>query len=408
MSTQTQTAFVIATSLPRERSPRKLADRALKAAARFWFVVVVLGQLIFAFTVASFYGSAAVQGRWLQWNKSMTHGYTAGHPISNLVVALHLAAAVIILVSGAMQLIPLIQRRAPVFHRWNGRVYMVAALTVSVAGLYMMWFRGTVGDVSQHLGQSLDAVLILLCAAMALRYALARDFKTHRRWALRLFMVVSASLFIRAGLFLSLLLNRGPLGFNPATFSGPFLTFLSFAQYLVPLAVLEIYLRTQDRAGAAGRFAMAAGLFAITLAMGAGIVAAGMGMFLPTIKRAYDRRQSIAETLAATVATSGIAQATQQYHALKRAAPGTYNFDEDELNTLGYEFIKASKFEQAIRIFQLNVQAYPQSGNTYDSLAEAYMDEGDKAQAIAYYRRSLQFNPKSRTAIENLRKLNAR
>ncbi len=53
------------------------------------------------------------------------------------------------------------------------------------------------------------AALIMLCAAMALRSALARDFKTHRRWALRLYLVVSASLFIRAVLFLSLFLNRG-------------------------------------------------------------------------------------------------------------------------------------------------------------------------------------------------------
>ena len=33
-----------------------LADSALKAAARFWFVVAVIGQLVFAFATASFYG----------------------------------------------------------------------------------------------------------------------------------------------------------------------------------------------------------------------------------------------------------------------------------------------------------------------------------------------------------------
>ena len=91
---------------------------------------------------------------------------------------------------------------------------IVTAFTISLAGLYMMWFRGTVGDLSQHLGQSLDAVLIMLCAVLALRYALARDFKTHRRWALRLFMVVSASLFIRAGIFLSFRPQSRPLRFQ--------------------------------------------------------------------------------------------------------------------------------------------------------------------------------------------------
>jgi tetratricopeptide (TPR) repeat protein len=327
--------------------------------------------------------------------------------MGNLAVAIHLSSAVIILLSGAIQLVPLIRRRAPSFHRWNGRIYFVTAFTISIAGLYMMWFRGTVGDLPQHLGQSLDAVLIMLCAAMALRYALARDFKTHRRWALRLFMVVSASLFIRAGILLSFLLNHGPFGFNAATFSGPFLTFMSFAQYLLPLAVLEIYLRTQDRAGAAGRFAMAASLFVLTVALGAGIVAVTMASFLPNIKRAYDSRKSIAETLSATIASNGIDQATKQYHVMKAAAPATYNFDEDELNALGYQLLQAHKLNQAIRIFQLNIEAYPQSGNTYDSLAEAYMDDGDKALAIANYHRSLQINPRNANAVKMLQRLNA-
>jgi hypothetical protein len=408
MSTQLQTAFWIADTTQRGRSLRKLADRALKAAAAFWFVVVVFGQLVFAFTVASFYGLTAVRGNWQQWNKSMTHGYAPGHPMGNLVVAIHLTSAVIIMFSGAIQLIPQIRRRAPSFHRWNGRIYFVTAFAISLAGLYMMWFRGTVGDLPQHLGQSLDAALIMLCAAMALRYALARDFKTHRHWALRLFMVVSASLFIRAGIFLAFLLNHGPFGFNQTTFSGPFLTFMSFAQYLVPLAVLEIYLRTQDRAGARGRFAMAAGLFVLTVVMGAGIIAVTMAAFLPTIKKAFDSRKSIADTLSATIAGSGIDQAAKQYHELKAAAPSTYDFDENEINSLGYQLLQADKYKQAIRIFQLNVEAYPQSGNTWDSLAEAYMDDGDKAQAIANYQRSLRINPRNANAVKMLQKLNAR
>ena len=51
----------------------------------------------------------------------------------------------------------------------------------------------------------------------------------------------------------------------------------------LPLAVLEIYLRTQDRAGAPGRLAMATGLLVLTIAMGIGIFAAFMGMWLPRI-----------------------------------------------------------------------------------------------------------------------------
>jgi tetratricopeptide (TPR) repeat protein len=407
MGAEVQIAFPAAVTLGRPRSLQSFADTVLHAVVRFWFAVAVVGQLIFAFTVASFYGMASVRGDLLAWNKGMAHGYVSGDTMGNFAVAVHLFSAVAIILAGVIQLIPRIRERAPSFHRWNGRLYLLTAFTISLAGLYMMWVRGSVGDIWQHLGQSLNAVLIMLCAVMALRYALARDFTTHRRWALRLYLVVSASLFIRAGFFLALFLNHGPFGFDPATFSGPFLTFMSFAQYLVPLAVLEIYFRAQARAAAAGRFAMAAGLFVLTVAMGAGIFAVTMGVWLPRVKAAYDSRKSIAETLSATIASSGIDQAVSQYHELKAAAPAIYNFDEDELNNLGYQLIKTKKFTEAILIFQLNVEAYPQSGNVYDSLGEAYMDDGDKPLAIANYQKSLQLNPENVNAVKRLQKLSA-
>ena len=381
-----------------------VANTTLKAAARFWFVVAVITQLVFAFVVASFYGLTALRGDYHAWK--FTNGYVPGVTKGNWAVVVHVASAVVVMLAGAVQLIPQVRNRFPAFHRWNGRIYMLTAVTLSFAGLYMTWIRGSVGDLSQHIGSTLNAVLIWLCAAMALRYALARDFKTHRRWALRLYLVVSASLFIRAGLFLSFFLNHGPFGFDPTTFSGPFLTFLSFAQYLLPLAVLEMYLRAQDRPGALRRMATAAILFVLTLAMGAGIFGVTMAAWIPQVKAAYDPRKSNAETLSATIASSGIDAAAEPYHDLKAAGAATYNFDEDELNALGYQFIHTKKFKEAIRVLQLNVEAYPQSSNVYDSLGEAYMDDGNKPCAIANYQKSLQLNPKNRGAVLMLQKLN--
>ncbi len=398
MGAELQMTFPAAAASPKRRSLSGLADTALKAAVRFWFGVTVIGQLFFASAVAIFYGLTAARGDLPAWNKSMTHGYIPGDRVGNTAVAIHLISAVIIILSGAVQIVPQVRNRFPVFHRWNGRIYMVTAFSISLAGLYMMWVRGTIGGLAPHLAQSLDAVLIMLCAVMALRYALARDFKTHRRWALRLYLVVSASLFIRAGFFFA--------AFAPNP--DKFFTFISFAQYLVPLAVLELYLRTQDRGRAPARFAMAGGLFVLTVALAAGIVAVAVGGWLPNIKRAFDRRVSIAETLSATIASNGIDQAAKQYHDLKAAGTAIYNFDEDELNTLGYQLIRTKKLAEAIRIFQLNVEAYPHSGNVYDSLAEAYMDDGKQALAIADYKKSLQLNPKNGNAVQMLRKLNAR
>jgi uncharacterized membrane protein len=382
-----------------------VADTALTAATRFWFVVTVVGQLVFAFTVGSFYALTALRGDYHKWN--FTNGYVPGFSMGNTAVIMHVASAAFVMLAGAVQLVPQIRNRFPVFHRWNGRIYMLTAVTLSVAGLYMTWIRGSVGDLSVHLGSTLNAVLIWLCGGMALRYALARDFKTHRRWALRFFLVVSASWFFRIGFFLSFLIFKGPFGFDPVTFRGPFLTFMTFAQYLIPLAVLEIYLQARDRPGALRRMATAGLLFVLTLVMAAGLFAVATAQWVPQVKAAYDPRKSIAETLSATVATNGIDAAVKQYHDLKAAGPSSYNFDEDELNNLGYELIRAKKFTEAIRILQLNVEGYPKSGNVYDSLGEAYMDDGNKPLAIANYQKSLDLNPKNRGAVVMLQKLKA-
>ena len=384
-----------------------VADTVLKAAARFWFAVTVFSQVVFAFTVASFYGVTAARGDLHGWRKFISHGYVSGDTMGNFAVIVHVASAAIIMLAGAVQLVPQVRSRFPVFHRWNGRIYMLTVVALSAAGLYMTWIRGSVGDLSVHLASTLNVILIWFCGAMALRYALARNFRTHRRWALRFFLATSASWFFRLMFFLSFLVFKGPYGFDPITFRGPFLTFLSFAQYLLPLAVLEIYLRAQDRPGTVRRMATAGLLFVLTLAMAAGTFAVATSIWVPQVKAAFDPRKSIAETLSATIASGGIDQAARQYRDLKAASSATYDFAERELNSLGYELIRAKKFNEAIRIFQLNIEAYPQSANVYDSLGEAYMDAGNKPLAIANYQKSLELNPKNRGAIQMLQKLNA-
>jgi hypothetical protein len=382
-----------------------VADIALKAAARFWFGVTVIGQLAFAIAVATFYGLTAMRGDYHAWK--FTNGFVPGVTKGNWAVVMHVGSAAVIMFAGAVQLVPQVRNRFPVFHRWNGRFYMLATVALSVAGLYMVWIRGSVGDVPQHLGSTLNAILIWLFAALALHYALARDFKTHRRWALRLFLVVSGSWFIRIMLFLTFMIFKGPVGFDPTTFTGPYLTFLTFAEYLFPLAVLEIYLRVQDRPGAWRRMATALMLLVLTLAMVAGLFGVTMATWVPQVKAGFDPRISISETLSGTIASGGVEQAVKQYHDLKVASPAKYDFDESELNTLGYQLIRAKKFKEAIRIFQLNIEAYPHSSNVYDSLGEAYMDAGDKVQAIANYQKSLQLNPKNFNAVGMLKRLNA-
>ncbi len=261
----------------------KWADSALKVAAMSWFIVAAMGQLMFVMYVLGFYGVAAIRGEFETWNKVLPHGYVPGDTSGNLVVLLHLAFASLVILGGMLQLVPKLRQLAPGFHRWNGRIYLISVFVMSIGGLVMVWTRGTVGDLSQHISITLNAFLIIGCSVMAYRYARARRLDLHRRWAMRLFLVVSGVWFFRIGLMFWIVVNQGPVGFDPKTFEGPALTLLAFGQYMVPLLVLELYFRAQSSRLQSTRIAMAAGLGVMTLATAVGIGAASMIMWLPRL-----------------------------------------------------------------------------------------------------------------------------
>lgn len=61
------------------------------------------------------------------------------------------------------------------------------------------------------------------------------------------------------------------------------------------------------------------------------------------------------------------------YHQLKKDAPNTYNFDEEkELNDYAYELLNGNLEEEAIEIFKLNVEQFPNSGAAHYNLADGY------------------------------------
>src|SRR5258708_35972268 len=70
------------------------ADIALKAAARFWFLVAVIGQWTFVVYIVSFYGGAAVRGGFGGWGQGLRHAYGPCDHIGRFVLALHLLIAV--------------------------------------------------------------------------------------------------------------------------------------------------------------------------------------------------------------------------------------------------------------------------------------------------------------------------
>ncbi len=277
MSTLTE-----ATLLPR-KADLTTASNALARAGQTWFIVAATGQLIFAWYMAALYGMSALRGDWETWNKVMPRGWNAGDTVGNIAIFVHLLLALVVTLAGLAQLLPAVRRAAPSVHRWIGRVYIASAFGIAFGSMYLMWVRGAVGDFSQHLGSTFNAILLVLFAVIALRHARARNLALHRQWALRLFMVMNGVWFFRLGLLLWLMIHQQPVGFDPKTFTGPFLTFLVYAQTLLPLAALELYFRAQRSDVAARKWAAAAVIAVLALATAGGVVGATMGLWLPRL-----------------------------------------------------------------------------------------------------------------------------
>ncbi|MEL7448476.1 MAG: DUF2306 domain-containing protein [Pseudomonadota bacterium] len=268
-------------ALPARSLPGTLPAKAFQMSVTAWFVVAAVGHWIFtAYILAVFYPPLAQHGLQGMEGLHLPSGFREGETLGNIAAASHVLLAAVIIGGGPLQLIPAIRSRFPTFHRYLGRSYLLAAVASALGGLYMVWTRGTVGNMLNHLGISLDAVLILVFAAFAVRYAIARRITEHRRWAMRLFMAASAVWFFRVGLMAWAMLTGG-VGIDWESFTGPFIYTLGFAQYGVPLLMLEWYFRLKSRPNAGGQLAFVATLTGLTAYMAVGIFAATMGMWIP-------------------------------------------------------------------------------------------------------------------------------
>jgi hypothetical protein len=240
--------------------------RALDAASALWFAVMVIGQWVFVYYIAGFYGQATLSGNFTAWNRHpFVEGYVPGDTIGNLSFAAHVMLAIVITLGGTLQLLAQVRARAAWLHRWNGRLFLSLSIAVSLAGFYMVWLRdgdaGDFGDVSI----SLNGVLIHLFAALAWRTAAARDFASHRRWALRTLMVVNGVFFLR-------LIFAGWILITRSEPSAALFNAFQVAAYLLPLAILELYLRARDGGGPIMYAAATAAVVAVAGYMAVGTI----------------------------------------------------------------------------------------------------------------------------------------
>lgn len=102
-------------------------------------------------------------------------------------------------------------------------------------------------------------------------------------------------------------------------------------------------------------------------------------------------KRSLAFELLDVFSEKGTAIGAATYKKLKNDP--TYGIKEEDINRVGYELLQNGKKKEAIEVFKINTETFPKSGNAYDSLAEAYLADGDKKMAVENYTKSVALDP---------------
>lgn len=118
-------------------------------------------------------------------------------------------------------------------------------------------------------------------------------------------------------------------------------------------------------------------------------------------------KRSAAQLLYDIINTKGIDAAEEEFSEIKERKLERFDIDEGELNEIGYALLNERKMNEAIAVFTIIVQEFPESANAFDSLGEVYMKAGNKPEAIKNYEKSLELdaeNTNAKKMIEEMSK----
>lgn len=124
---------------------------------------------------------------------------------------------------------------------------------------------------------------------------------------------------------------------------------------------------------------------------------------LKKVQAGKSTSKSLGYALAKVMFKEGVSNGMAFYKRVKDSS--NYYLVEHEMNFGGYRLLANKKTKEAVALFKLNTELFPNSFNTFDSYADALLAMGDKTQAIEQYKKSLQLNPGSKNGIKQLKEL---
>ena len=212
-------------------SSTRLSFAIFHKSQQMWFASLFIAQVIFVIYLAAGYGASLFSNNIAQWNQFNPTAYVSSDPVGNTMYGMHVLLAMVMIIGGSLQFIPSIRSRFSRFHRYNGRVFVLFACIISLAGMYLIVVRGTVGNTLMHSLTASSGVIVLVSSYFVIKTARRRQFLQHQQWVLHLFVAANGVLFFRLCLFAWMMLF-GTMGINTKDFTGPTVVALSALCYV--------------------------------------------------------------------------------------------------------------------------------------------------------------------------------
>ncbi len=123
---------------------------------------------------------------------------------------------------------------------------------------------------------------------------------------------------------------------------------------------------------------------------------------------AYVPKKDLTDSIMEALNANDIELARKRFRDFRSDPVNAFATVEDPINNLGYRLMELKRFDQAIAVLALNVEAFPQSANTYDSLGEAYLKAGNNEMALKYYEKAVEMDASNSNAAQIVRRLRAK
>ena len=259
------------------------ADNSLNNMVKAWVAIALIGQWAFAIYILSVYALPSLFGQ-SELTLSAAPGQAAKSTSSSdlSLMFVHIVPAALMAMSGILQLFPRIRAKYPKFHRYNGRMFFVLGISGALTGLYLTWGAGFRFSDIGSLGVTLNGILIPIFIIAAWKSAVNKQFVQHQRFAIHSFLLVNGVWSFRLYLMGWFIVNQGANG-NTNKIDGPADIALSFACYLLPMAIAEcVFWAKRTKSTKVKWFAFGAALIGAVITA-IGVIAAIMLMWMPKI-----------------------------------------------------------------------------------------------------------------------------